>query len=85
MTDRPLLLATANVGKLRELRELLGDLTVLGLHDVGIDDLPETADTFEPDARRLVQLIRSRDPRLGIPPSPKKSRAPKRVRFGDKL
>ena len=47
--------------------------------------LPETADTFEADARRLVQLIRSRDPRLGIPPSPKKPRAPKRVRFGDKL
>jgi hypothetical protein len=47
--------------------------------------LPETCDTFEPDARRLVQLIRTRDPRLGIPPSPKKKRPAQRVRFGDKL
>lgn len=47
--------------------------------------LPETADTFEADARRLVRLAKARDPRLGIPPSPRKKRATKRVRFGDKL
>jgi hypothetical protein len=47
--------------------------------------LPESADTFEADARRLVQRIKSRDPRLGIPPSAKKKRPTKRVRFGDKL
>jgi XTP/dITP diphosphohydrolase len=64
MTDRPLLLATANVGKLRELRELLGDLTVLGLHDVGIDDLPETADTFLGNAtQKAVEAAR----RTGLP------------------
>ena len=47
--------------------------------------LPESAETFERDAKRLVQLVRARDPRLGIPPSPKKKRAAKKVRFGDKL
>lgn len=47
--------------------------------------LPESSDTFEADARRLVQRIKARDPRFGIPPSPKKKRAVKRVRFGDKL
>jgi hypothetical protein len=34
--------------------------------------LSEAAETFERDARRLVQLARARDPRLGIPPSPPK-------------
>jgi len=59
MTARPLLLATANKGKLRELRELLSDLTVLGLHDVGIDDLPETADTFLGNAtQKAVEAAR---------------------------
>ncbi len=47
--------------------------------------LPERAETFERDARRLVQLVRTRDPRLGIPPSAKKKRAAKKIRFGDKL
>ena len=47
--------------------------------------LPERADTFERDARRLVQLVRVRDPRLGIPPSAKKKRTTKKIRFGDKL
>ena len=48
--------------------------------------LPESSDTFERDARRLVQLVRARDPRLGIPPSSKKKkRAARPVRFGDAL
>lgn len=48
--------------------------------------LPENAETFEADARRLVALVRRRDPRIGIPPSPKKQRQPKRrIRFGDPL
>ena len=47
--------------------------------------LPERAETFERDARRLVQLVRARDPRLGIPPSAKKKRAAKKIRFGDTL
>lgn len=59
MTARPLLLATANQGKLRELRELLSDLTVIGLRDVGIDDLPETADTFLGNAtQKAVEAAR---------------------------
>lgn len=49
--------------------------------------LPESAETFERDARQLVKLVRARDPRLGIPPSPKKKRGPAKrpIRFGDKL
>ena len=47
--------------------------------------LPESAETFERDANRLVQRMRSGDPRLGIAPSPKKKRAAKKFRFGDKL
>lgn len=45
--------------------------------------LPETAETFETDARRLVSLAASRDPRIGVAPSPKKKR--KITRFGDAL
>lgn len=48
--------------------------------------LPESAETFERDARRLVQLVRARDPRIGVPPSPrKKKHTPKAYRFGDNL
>ena len=59
MSARPLLLATANPGKLRELREMLGDMAVIGLADVGIDDLPETADTFLGNAtQKAVEAAR---------------------------
>ena len=47
--------------------------------------LSEAVDTFERDARRLVQCVRARDPRFGILPSVRKKRAVRRVRFGDKL
>jgi hypothetical protein len=47
--------------------------------------LPENSETFERDAKRLLQLVKARDPRLGILPSPRKKRAAKKVRFGDKL
>jgi hypothetical protein len=47
--------------------------------------LPESAETFELDAKRLVQLVRGRDLRLGIEPSRKKKKAGKKIRFGDKL
>jgi hypothetical protein len=47
--------------------------------------LPESADTFERDARTLVRMIQAGDPRIGIQPSPKKKRAQKKVRFGDTL
>jgi hypothetical protein len=47
--------------------------------------LPENSETFERDAKRLVQFVKARDPRLGILPSPRKKRTAKKVRFGDKL
>ncbi len=47
--------------------------------------LPESADTFERDAKKLVRLANARDPRLGITPSPRKKKTPAPVRFGDKL
>jgi hypothetical protein len=46
--------------------------------------LPEASESFERDAKRLVQLVRARDPRIGVLPSPKKKKA-KKIRFGDKL
>ncbi len=49
--NRPrLLLATANAGKLQELRELLPDFTLVSLRDVGIDDLDEPADDYVTNA-----------------------------------
>ena len=47
--------------------------------------LPESAETFERDARQLVRLVSARDPRIGVPPSPKKKRAARKIRFGDNL
>lgn len=47
--------------------------------------LPEASEHFESTARRLVQLVRARDPRLGVPPAPRKKRATKKIRFGDAL
>jgi len=49
--------------------------------------LPESSDTFESDAKHLVRLTLARDPRIGIPPSPKKKRtaAARPVHFGDTL
>lgn len=39
--------------------------------------LPESADRFESVATKLVQLVRQRDPRLGVTPKPRKRRAKK--------
>lgn len=47
--------------------------------------LSEAVESFERDAQRLVRCVRARDPRLGILPSPRKKRARKKFRFGDKL
>jgi hypothetical protein len=47
--------------------------------------LPETSEAFEADAKRLVQLARARDPRLGVAPSRKKKAVKKKIRFGDTL
>ena len=42
--------------------------------------LSESADTFERAGQRLVALARRRDPRIGVVPQPKKSKAPKTAR-----
>lgn len=47
--------------------------------------LPESAETFERDAKRLVELVRARDLRIGIEPSRRKRRVAKKIRFGDVL
>ena len=50
MLDK-LVVATGNKGKLREIREILSDIEVLGLLDVGIDiDVEETGETFAENA-----------------------------------
>jgi XTP/dITP diphosphohydrolase len=54
MSDTRLLLATTSSGKLREWRDLLGDLpfTLVGLSDVEIDfDVEETGSTYAQNAR----------------------------------
>jgi len=47
--------------------------------------LPESSETFERDAQRLVKLARAGDPRLGIPPSPRKKRAGEKIRIRGKF
>lgn len=47
--------------------------------------LPESCETFERDAQRLVKLARARDPRLGITPSPRKKKKQKKIRFGGEV
>lgn len=37
--------------------------------------LPERCDTFEADAQRLVKLVKSRDPGIGVAPSRRKKRS----------
>jgi hypothetical protein len=44
--------------------------------------LPETADSFERSAERLVGLARVRDARIGVLPKPRKRGASKRRRAG---
>jgi hypothetical protein len=36
--------------------------------------LPESNDAFETIAKKIVRLVRNRDPRIGVVPSPKKRR-----------
>jgi XTP/dITP diphosphohydrolase len=48
---RTLLVATANVGKLQELRALLGGIALVSMQDLGIDDLDEPWDDFVANAR----------------------------------
>lgn len=49
--------------------------------------LPESHEEFERMAKRLVKMVRAKDPRLGVLPSPRKKKAAsgRRLRFGDKL
>jgi len=56
---------------------LLAEFPVLSPHPVLPKwlYLPESSDRFEPLATRLVGLARRRDPRLGVLPKRKKSRA----------
>jgi hypothetical protein len=42
--------------------------------------LPESADSFERTAARLVELARRRDPRIGVAPKPKKRISPSPAR-----
>jgi len=47
--------------------------------------LPESAETFERDAQRLVKLAQKGDPRLGVKPSPRKKRAKEKIRVRGKF
>ncbi|MBI5513674.1 MAG: RdgB/HAM1 family non-canonical purine NTP pyrophosphatase [Deltaproteobacteria bacterium] len=59
-----LLVATANEGKLREIRALLQGIALVGLREVGIDDLDEPWDDFVANA---VAKAREASRRSGLP------------------
>ena len=52
-------MATNNVHKLEEVRQILGSaFTVKGLSDIGcIEDIPETADTIEGNALQKARYV----------------------------
>lgn len=57
---RKLLVATANTGKIREIKEILKDVSfeIVGLEDVGYDQkIEETGTTFEENARVKAETI----------------------------
>ena len=54
-----LLVATGNQGKLKEIREILSDIEVLGLSDAGIEcDVEETGTTFAEISSRLISSLK---------------------------
>lgn len=61
---RRLILATANPGKLRELRELLADMPfdLLGLHETGAAGAEETGSTFIENALLKARQAAARSP-----------------------
>jgi XTP/dITP diphosphohydrolase len=58
MSTKSLLFATANAHKLDELRAILPQYEVLGLHDVELyEDIPETGDTLNENAYLKVKYL----------------------------
>ncbi len=57
-----LVFATNNAHKLEELRRITGDkFTILSLSDIGChEDIPETADTLEGNARRKARFVKEK-------------------------
>jgi XTP/dITP diphosphohydrolase len=64
MSPPRLLLATANEGKIRELRGMLTGVELVGLRDVGITDLDEPSDDFVTNA--LAKALEA-SRRAGLP------------------
>lgn len=62
MTPRTLVFASNNPHKLTELAAILGpDFRVLGLKDIGcLDDIPETGETLEENARQKAAYVKER-------------------------
>lgn len=53
-----LIVATGNLGKLREIREILEGTEVLGLHDLALDvEIVEDGDTFTANAQKKAETI----------------------------
>ncbi len=59
MIEKPLVFATSNPGKIREVNELVGDgINIVGLKDIGcLVDIPETSPTIEGNALQKAQYI----------------------------
>jgi XTP/dITP diphosphohydrolase len=60
--NKPLVFATNNPNKLREVRMLLGEgFDLLSLEDIGCrEELPETGDTLEHNAREKAEYVQQR-------------------------
>lgn len=53
-----LIVATGNEGKLKEIREILNDTEVLGLHDLKLDiEIVEDGDSFTANAQKKAETI----------------------------
>ncbi|MEM7105099.1 MAG: non-canonical purine NTP diphosphatase [Bacteroidota bacterium] len=61
MERKELVFATANLNKVREVTELIGDIfVILSLKDIGCEeDIPETQPTFEGNALQKARYVKS--------------------------
>ena len=60
-----LIVATGNQGKLKEIRAILGETEVLGLHDLPFSvEIIEDGDTFEANAQKKAETLMKK---LGLP------------------
>lgn len=56
-----IVVASGNVGKIKEIRQIFTGIEILSMHDLGFDgDIPETGDTFKENAKIKAEFIAKR-------------------------